>query len=91
MHRPIREQLAESFSAEAEFYLYKDLPYVVYPDSDHAERWDVDPPMLSHPFAPVLSGQRISENEFRALVRRHHGLTRPGQPAHTISEMPFDN
>ena len=70
----IRESLAEDFGPDAQFYVCDGLPFVVYPDLDYATDWSQFPIREVHPFYPVLNGQKVSETEFRNLVREKHGI-----------------
>jgi hypothetical protein len=68
------ELLAEGFGPDADFYLKGGEPYVVFPVWGYAEYWgpgDVCAVLLS---GPVIRGTKISEAEFRTLVRDIHGL-----------------
>jgi hypothetical protein len=65
----IRQLLAEEFSPEADFYVCDGQPYVVYPMWDYATDWSGYPIREIHPFYPVLHGKKITEAEFRSLVR----------------------
>ncbi len=67
--------LAEAFSPEADFHVCNGQPYVVYPQWDYAEDWSQYPIREVHPFYPILNGTKITEAEFRTLVRTTHGLS----------------
>jgi hypothetical protein len=69
-----RELLAEGFGPEADFYLNDGIPYVVYPMWDCADYWGQGLVRNVHPFAAVINGLRITEEEFRVRVRELHGV-----------------
>ncbi len=71
----IPEMLAEGFREEAEFYLCDGEPYVVFTMSDYAQNWSTEPVQEVHPFYPCLHGTKMTEGEFRTLVKAKHGLT----------------
>jgi hypothetical protein len=69
----IEESLARGFEKGAEFYSVNGKPVVMWPYWDYAEDWSVHPKKEMHPFIPVMQGQEITENEFRAMVNERHG------------------
>jgi hypothetical protein len=70
----MRESLAKGFTSEAEFFEVDGLPFVVWPEWDYAENWSTDTITESHPFHPILHGRKISETEFRQMLRTRHGI-----------------
>jgi hypothetical protein len=71
----IRKLLSEEFSPEADFYVCDGRPYVVYPQWDYATDWSEYPIREVHPFHPVLNGKKITQAEFRTLVKAAHWIT----------------
>jgi hypothetical protein len=71
----IRESLERGFGLEAEFYVAEGSPIAVWPDWDYAENWSAYPIREVHPFHPVLHGKKITEAEFRTLVKAMHNLS----------------
>ena len=43
--------------------------------SDYAQNWSTEPVREAHPFHPVFNGTKMTEADFRALVKAKHGLT----------------
>jgi hypothetical protein len=66
--------LAEGFTSEAEFFLCDGEPYVVFTMSDFAQNWSTEPVREAHPFYPAIHGTKMTEADFRALVKAKHGL-----------------
>jgi hypothetical protein len=71
----ISELLAEEFDQAADFYVCDGQMYLVFPDWDYAEEWSAYPIREVHPLYPVLNGKKITEAEFRTLVREIHHLS----------------
>jgi hypothetical protein len=71
----IQAQLAKAFDPEADFYVCNGQPYIVYPQWDYATDWSKYPISEVHPFYPLLNGTKITEAEFRTLVKATHGLS----------------
>jgi|ERR1700687_4699788 len=70
----IRQSLAEEFSSEADFYVCDGQPHVVFPMWDYAEDWSAYPIREVHPFHPMLHGKKVTEVEFRSLVRAMYAI-----------------
>jgi hypothetical protein len=68
----IRQSLAEGFDDEAEFFVCEGKPFVVWPMMDYALDWSAYPIREVHPFYPILNGKKITEIQFRTLVRTMH-------------------
>jgi hypothetical protein len=69
--------LARGFDLDMEavwFYVLGRKPVVVWPDMDYAEDWSIHPIREIHPFVPVIHGKQITEQEFRSMVKKIHGL-----------------
>jgi hypothetical protein len=71
----IRESLERGFEPEARFYVAEGNPIAVWPDWDYAEDWSAYPIREVHPFYPILHGKKITEDEFRTLVKATHCVT----------------
>lgn len=71
----IQAQLEKAYDPEADFYICDGQPYLVYPQQDYAEDWSKYPTSEVHPFYPVTKGRKITEAEFRTLVKVTHGLS----------------
>jgi hypothetical protein len=71
----IRERLERGFGPEAGFYVAEGNPIAIWPDWDYAEDWSAYPIREVHPFHPVLHGKKITEAEFRTLVKAMHNLS----------------
>jgi hypothetical protein len=70
----IRQALAEPFDPEAEFYISRGTPYVVFGDWDYCESWATYPPRDVISFIAILSGTKVTEAQFRQLVRAMHAI-----------------
>ena len=70
----IRQQLAEGFGDEADFYLLDGEPCVVWGMMDYALNFATYPVREIHPFLPTLDGQEVTENKFRAKVQSIHQI-----------------
>ena len=77
MQPTIREQLAKPFEAEAEFIVHQGRPFVVWAEWDYAEDWSRYPVREVHPFEPYFKGQKVTETEWRALVKAMHAVGSP--------------
>ena len=71
----INELLAKPFPGGSTFHVLDGIPYLLVGDWDLAERWDVAPPRVisGTPFF-LINEPEVSEAEFRAVVRKLHGL-----------------
>jgi hypothetical protein len=78
--KTIRQALAEPFDPEAEFYIHRGIPYVVYGDWDYCESWATYPPRDVICFIGILSGTKVTEAQFRQLVRAMHAIGAKGSP-----------
>lgn len=73
----IAESLVRGFDLDKAvvwFYVLGKRPVAVWPDWDYAEDWSQHPIREVHPFPPVVHGKQITEDEFRAVVKKIHGL-----------------
>jgi hypothetical protein len=68
----IRELLKQEFDSVSSFWVADGVPFEVWMDLDCAYDWSVYPVREVHPFYPVTKGMRISEREFRSLVKAMH-------------------
>ena len=74
VQRTVRERLAEAFDPEGEYFVYEGRPYIVFGMWDYAEDWSAYPIREVHPFAPHWRGTKVTEAEFRAVVRAMHAI-----------------
>lgn len=73
----IRDHLARGFDADQEFYVLEGRPFAGWCDLDLIYDYGCNPPREAHPFMPCWRGQRVTEQEFRQLVRAMHGIESP--------------
>jgi hypothetical protein len=71
----IREQLDEPFHTGGEYFVFEGRPYLVFVNWDYAEDWSQYPVREAHPYAPQSQGTKISEAEFRSLVKAMHAIS----------------
>jgi hypothetical protein len=70
----IRDHLARGFDADEEYFIYEGRPHAGWPELDLIYNFGCDPPREAHPFLPVWRGQKVTETEFRRVVRAVHGI-----------------
>jgi hypothetical protein len=77
----ISEHLARGFDPDEEFYILDGRPYAGWCDLDLIYNFGCDPPREAHPFMPCWNGEKVSEAEFRAIVKSLHNIDdRPEKP-----------
>ena len=67
----IRQNLAEAFDPEADYFVVEGHPVMLFGMMDYAEDWSTDPIHEVHPFT-TFRGKKITEAEFRTLVKAMH-------------------
>jgi hypothetical protein len=70
----IRKLLDDGFPAETDSYLLEGRPCEVLASADYTSDWSPHPVREIHPFLPIIDGLRITEVEFRVLVKAMHGI-----------------
>ena len=70
----IRQLLAGALDPKADFYVYEGSPYLVFGQRVHVEDCSVHPIRFAHSVAPIFNGTRITESQFRQIVRAMHAI-----------------
>jgi hypothetical protein len=68
----VRQLLAKGFTSDSTFFVCDGKPFDVWIDMDCAYDYSAYPVREVHPFYPVFNGMKITEPQFRTLVKAMH-------------------